>query len=105
MLNEVLQLHRIGSIWGMMINENYYIDELIMEEFSLKDKLMQMLEERKQEIIEIRRYLHENPELSFEEEKTSKYIEDFYEDKDVHIETKVGGAYGIIVTINGGKTR
>ena len=30
-----------------------------------------MLEARKDEIIEIRRYLHEHPELSFKEEKTS----------------------------------
>ncbi|MBY0121746.1 amidohydrolase [Bacillus sp. S/N-304-OC-R1] len=69
----------------------------------MKNKLMQMLEERKEEIIQIRRHLHENPELSFKEEKTSKYIEDFYKGKDVHIHTKVGGGHGIIVTIKGGK--
>ncbi|MDR7075638.1 amidohydrolase [Neobacillus niacini] len=69
----------------------------------MKSKLMQMLEDRKDEIIQIRRHLHENPELSFKEEKTSKYIEDFYQGKDVQVETKVGGGYGIIVTIKGGK--
>jgi amidohydrolase len=62
-----------------------------------------MLEVRKEEIIEIRRYLHEHPELSFEEESTSKYIEEFYKGKDVKVETNVGGGYGIIVTITGGK--
>ena len=74
-----------------------------MEGTILKSKLMQMLEDRKDEIIQIRRHLHENPELSFKEEKTSKYIEDFYQGKDVQVETKVGGGYGIIVTIKGGK--
>ena len=31
----------------------------------MKSKLMEMLESRKDEMIEIRRYLHENPELIF----------------------------------------
>jgi amidohydrolase len=74
-----------------------------MGEMTMKNKLMQMLEDSKDEIIQIRRHLHENPELSFKEEKTSKYIEDYYKGKDVQVETKVGGGYGIIVTIKGGK--
>ena len=57
----------------------------------MKEKLMKMLEDRKEEIIEIRRYLHEHPELSFEEENTSKYIEEFYKGKDVEVHTRVGG--------------
>ncbi|PLS04840.1 amidohydrolase [Neobacillus cucumis] len=69
----------------------------------MKDQLMKMLEERKEEMIQIRRYLHENPELSFEEENTSKYIEEFYKGKDVGMQTNVGGGHGIIVTILGGK--
>ncbi|MEH7114031.1 amidohydrolase [Neobacillus niacini] len=69
----------------------------------MKNNLMQMLEDRKDEIIQIRRHLHENPELSFKEEKTSKYIEDFYKGKDVKVDTKVGGGHGLIVTIKGGK--
>lgn len=64
---------------------------------------MEMLEARKDEMIEIRRYLHENPELSFKEEKTAQYIADFYNGKDVKVETNVGNGYGIIVTIAGGK--
>lgn len=69
----------------------------------MKEKLMKMLEEREEEIIQIRRYLHENPELSFKEEKTAKYIEDFYKGKDVEVQTNVGNGYGIIVTIKGAK--
>lgn len=73
----------------------------------MRDKLMKMLEDRKDEMIEIRRYLHEHPELSFHEEKTAQYIIDFYKGKDVEVQTNVGNGYGIIVTIKGaaaGKT-
>ncbi|OZU90628.1 amidohydrolase [Virgibacillus indicus] len=73
----------------------------------MKDDLMKMLEEREPEMIEIRRYLHEQPELSFHEEKTASYIADFYKGKDVEIEANVGNGFGIIVTIKGaspGKT-
>jgi amidohydrolase len=65
------------------------------------DQLMQKLEEKKERMIEIRRYLHQHPELSFKEEKTSQYIADFYKDKSVIIRTNVGG-YGVVVTIEGG---
>ena len=69
----------------------------------MKSKLMEMLESRKDEIIEIRRHLHENPELSFKEEKTAQYIIDFYQGKDVEVQSNVGNGYGIVVTIKGGK--
>lgn len=69
----------------------------------MKEQLIKMLEDRKDEMIQIRRYLHEHPELSFKEEKTAQYIIDFYKGKDVEIETNVGNGYGIIVTIKGGK--
>ncbi|KAB2329960.1 amidohydrolase [Cytobacillus depressus] len=69
----------------------------------MRKELMGMLEARKDEMIQIRRYLHENPELSFKEEKTAQYIMDFYKGKDVEVQTNVGNGYGIIVTIKGGK--
>ncbi|AXI07840.1 amidohydrolase [Oceanobacillus sp. 143] len=69
----------------------------------MRQELMKMLEQRKDEMIEIRRHLHENPELSFKEENTANYIADFYQGKDVEIERNVGNGYGIIVTIKGGK--
>lgn len=67
----------------------------------MKLVLMEMLESREDEMIQIRRYLHKNPELSFKEEKTAQYIADFYEGKDVEVQTHVGNGYGIIVTIKG----
>ncbi|MCJ8007139.1 amidohydrolase [Lederbergia wuyishanensis] len=69
----------------------------------MKKQLLEMLEDRKDEMIQIRRHLHENPELSFKEENTAQYILDFYKDKDVKIQSHVGNGYGIIVTITGGK--
>lgn len=69
----------------------------------MKNTLMDMLEKRKKEIIEIRRFLHQYPELSFHEKETATYIENFYRNKDVEIETNVGNGYGIIVTIKGAK--
>ncbi|MGX7417583.1 amidohydrolase [Carnobacterium gallinarum] len=68
-----------------------------------RETLMTLLEERQKEMSEIRRYLHEHPELSFKEDKTAAYICDFYHGKDVIVETEVGGVHGIIVTITGGK--
>ncbi|MGE8018697.1 amidohydrolase [Peribacillus frigoritolerans] len=65
------------------------------------DQLLQKLDEKKERMIEIRRYLHQHPELSFKEEKTAQYIADFYKNKSVMIRTNVGG-YGVVVTIEGG---
>ncbi|HEX5564108.1 MAG TPA: M20 family metallopeptidase [Sporosarcina sp.] len=69
----------------------------------MREKLMQLLESREDEMIQIRRYLHEHPELSFKEENTAQYIADFYKGKDVDVQRNVGNGYGIIVTIKGGK--
>ncbi|RNF39812.1 amidohydrolase [Planococcus salinus] len=68
-----------------------------------KQRLLDMLEGRKDEMIDIRRHLHQHPELSFLEEKTAQYIADFYKGKDVEVQTNVGNGFGIIVTIKGGK--
>ena len=68
----------------------------------MKEQLFNLLKEKEAKMIEIRRYLHENPELSFKEAKTSTYIANFYKDKDVQVETNIGG-YGVKVTIDSGK--
>lgn len=69
----------------------------------MRTQLMKMLENRKDEIIQIRRHLHENPELSFHEAKTAEYIQSFYKGKDVEIATEVGNGHAVVVTIKGGK--
>lgn len=40
----------------------------------MRDQLMDMLANRKEEMIRIRRHLHEYPELSFKEEQTSPVL-------------------------------
>lgn len=54
------------------------------------------------ETVEIRRYLHQHPELSFKEYETAKYIADFYEKLGIPYETNVGGN-GVLATLKGGK--
>ncbi|XGA32983.1 amidohydrolase [Virgibacillus sp. CBA3643] len=53
-------------------------------------------------MVEIRRYLHQQPELSFQETETANYIANFYEKLGIPYQTKVGGN-GIIATLKGGK--
>jgi amidohydrolase len=65
-------------------------------------RLIDILKEKEKRMIEIRRYLHQYPELSFHEEETPKYIEDFYKDKDCEVETNIG-PNGLKVTIDSGK--
>lgn len=69
---------------------------------SIKNILFEKMNEKQDRMIEIRRYLHEHPELSFQEEKTAAYIADFYKGKDCDVRTNVGGR-GIVVTIDSGK--
>jgi amidohydrolase len=67
-------------------------------------EIAKKLDEKKERMIEIRRYLHEHPELSFQEEQTAQYIADFYQEVPVdQIETNFGGERGIVVTIQGSK--
>lgn len=68
----------------------------------LLKELLEMLETKEQEMIEIRRHLHENPELSFEETETAKFIKNFYKDKECKVTTDIGGQHGILVDIKGG---
>ncbi len=68
----------------------------------MKEQLFQKLREKNGRMIEIRRYLHAHPELSFHEEKTAKYIADFYTGKDCEVHINVGGN-GVVVTIDSGK--
>ncbi|QUW24063.1 amidohydrolase [Sporosarcina sp. Marseille-Q4063] len=53
-------------------------------------------------MVVMRRYLHMNPELSFKEEKTAKYIVNFYADLGVDVRSGVGGN-GVVARIKGGR--
>ncbi|MBO9609104.1 MAG: amidohydrolase [Paenibacillaceae bacterium] len=49
-----------------------------------------------------RRHLHMNPELSYREEKTSRFVADVLESIGIEVRTGVGG-YGIVGLLRGGK--
>lgn len=68
----------------------------------LLQTIYQELEESFEEMQDIRRYLHMNPEVSFHEYKTAAYIQNFYKQLDIPFEGNVGGN-GIVARITGGK--
>jgi len=70
------------------------------------NKLNEKLQNYYEEMVHIRRYLHQHPELSFKEFKTAAYIADYYRNLGVEVQTNVGGN-GVVAKINGkhpGKT-
>ena len=72
-----------------------------------KEILFKKLEDKESEMIQHRRYLHQHPELSFQEDATAQYIKGFYKGKDVTVTQPVLGSNAIIVEIKGqqpGKT-
>src|SRR5699024_7569703 len=65
-------------------------------------EIQKIIDKNYDEMVSIRRYLHQHPELSFHEYKTAAYIADFYTDLDIPFIKDVGGN-GIIATLKGGK--
>ena len=70
----------------------------------LKNKIYKHLEEREQEIIQLRRYLHQNAEPSFKEFKTAEYIKNFYGKYKNGVEVRYPvGLHGVTIKIKGGQ--
>lgn len=68
---------------------------------TVQSELMQRLNDSVADIINIRRHLHEHPEVSFQEKETARYIKNFYHQNG--IETKnFGSGYGLVVDIDSG---
>lgn len=70
------------------------------------NELYQKLEERWVEMVEIRRFLHQHPELSFQEKNTAAYIANYYKKIGIPVQEQVGG-HGVVARIEGalpGKT-
>ncbi|WP_042149137.1 M20 family metallopeptidase [Paucisalibacillus sp. EB02] len=65
-------------------------------------KIHQAIEALYPETVEIRRYLHQHPEVSFKEYKTAQYIANFYEELGIPFEKGVGGN-GVVATLKGSK--
>lgn len=64
------------------------------------DHLWSLLDTHYSEMVEIRRYLHMHPEVSFKEVKTASYIVNYYEKLGVDVRSNVGGN-GVVATIKG----
>src|SRR5690625_4360100 len=68
--------------------------------------VFEKLDENFDQIISWRRYLHQHPELSFEEIETAKFIEEKLKSFDLEVRTNIGGN-GLIGILRGslpGKT-
>ncbi|MHA1124928.1 MAG: M20 metallopeptidase family protein [Candidatus Heimdallarchaeota archaeon] len=67
----------------------------------MKDEILKIAEEIKQEVIDIRRQIHMHPETGFEEKQTSELVISKLKELDLELQTKVA-KYGVIATIKGG---
>lgn len=65
-------------------------------------KLHALLENSYEEMVAIRRYLHQHPELSFQETKTAAYITDFYQQLGIEVKSGISGN-GVVARISGAK--
>lgn len=63
-------------------------------------RVQEALNRSAQEAVEWRRYLHQHPELSFEEEKTARFIAEKLRSFGLDVQTNIGG-HGIIAVLKG----
>ncbi|MED4228451.1 M20 family metallopeptidase [Neobacillus cucumis] len=66
------------------------------------NNLFAKLEGYYDEMVSIRRYLHQHPELSFQEYNTSKFIQSYYEELNIEVKGQVGGN-GVVAKVYGKK--
>ncbi|MGE7022944.1 M20 metallopeptidase family protein [Solibacillus cecembensis] len=67
-----------------------------------QEQLTSLLKEYEEEMIQLRRYFHENPEISFEEVETPKTIAAFHRALGHEVREGVGGS-GVVAKLVGGK--
>ena len=66
----------------------------------MEEALSRKLEKYYEEMVSIRRHLHRNPELSFQERETVRFIQAYYRELNIPVQTGVGGG-GVVATIEG----
>lgn len=71
---------------------------------NVRQFFQQRVEEIHDDLVEIRRYLHTHPELSYQEEKTMQYISGILTELEIPHTTNVGG-FGIVGMIEGKNPR
>ncbi|MCZ0701704.1 amidohydrolase [Natronobacillus azotifigens] len=74
----------------------------IKDKNDLIAQITKEINQQDQEVIQWRRYLHQHPELSFQETETALFIVNKMEEFGFDIQTNIGGN-GIIATLTGGK--
>lgn len=65
-------------------------------------RLHDLIDGSYEEMVSIRRYLHQHPELSFQETQTAAFIAEYYEKLGIEHQKNVGGN-GVIAKITGSK--
>lgn len=68
----------------------------------MKEKIQELARKISGDLVRIRRHLHQHPELSFQEKKTSAYIESQLEGLNLNIQGGWAG-YGMVVDLKGDK--
>lgn len=67
---------------------------------TIQETLHDFIQQHFDEMVDIRRYLHQHPELSFEEEHTPAFIADYHEKLGHSVQSGVGGR-GVVATLKG----
>jgi amidohydrolase len=84
------------------LEENHLFIQIKKGVFILLQKAFDHLESIYSEMVDIRRDLHMNPELSFQEKRTPKFIANYLKDLGLEVKTNVGGN-GVVGYLKGGK--
>jgi amidohydrolase len=66
------------------------------------NQLFSKLEDYYEEMVSIRRFMHQHPELSFQEYNTAKYIQEFYKKLGIDVKGNIGGN-GVVAKVSGKK--
>jgi amidohydrolase len=90
---------------NLFTSNNFQKAYFPMTKQTLKEQLYQLINSKTDEMIKIRRYLHEHAEPSFKEKKTAEYIANFYQQHhmQVKLKTNIGGTYGLTAVIDSGR--
>jgi amidohydrolase len=84
------------------LEENHLFIQIKKGVVILLQKAFDHLESIYSEMVDIRRDLHMNPELSFQEKRTPKFIANYLKDLGLEVKTNVGGN-GVVGYLKGEK--
>lgn len=65
--------------------------------------MKQKIEQIYPEIVKLRRYLHQHPELSYQEEKTAALVANRLKELGLEVKTRIGGLHGVTGLLRGSK--